>query len=148
MWKGLVWGLPHGLPEHGDQGLDNTHTWGRTYWGGALFCLLADLEIREKSENRRSLDDALRGVLAAGGTAAVRWNIERALDEGDRATGVTVLRPLHERMGSGPVPVDLPALFQRLGVVVRGESVSFDETAPLAAVRRSITARNASTAGR
>jgi predicted metalloprotease with PDZ domain len=50
--------------------------------------LLADLEIREKSENRRSLDDALRGVLAAGGTAAVRWNIERALDEGDRATGM------------------------------------------------------------
>jgi hypothetical protein len=36
-----VWGemrrdMPQGLPEAGDQGLDHTHTWGRTYWGGAF----------------------------------------------------------------------------------------------------------------
>jgi hypothetical protein len=48
-WRGLVRGLPNGLPERGDRGLDNTHTWGRTYWGGALYCLLADLEIRERT---------------------------------------------------------------------------------------------------
>ena len=41
-----------GLPEPGDEGLDYTHTWGRTYWGGATFCLLADVRIRRETHNR------------------------------------------------------------------------------------------------
>src|SRR5262249_5325506 len=78
-WRGLMRGLPNGLPERGDRGLDNTHTWGRTYWGGALYCLLADLEIRERTAGKRSLDDALRAILSAGGNVAVRWDLSRAL---------------------------------------------------------------------
>ena len=45
VWADLVRRLPQGLPAAGDQGLDVTHTWGRTYWRGALFCLLADIDI-------------------------------------------------------------------------------------------------------
>src|SRR5271168_389918 len=52
VWHDLVEGLPKGLPQPGDQGLDHTHTWGRTYWGGALFCTLADVEIRQRTGNR------------------------------------------------------------------------------------------------
>ena len=54
VWQDLVENLPHGLPEAGDKGLDYTHTWGRTYWGGALFWLLADIEIHKRSNGRRS----------------------------------------------------------------------------------------------
>jgi len=46
----LIKGLPFGLPQPGDEGLDHTHTWGRTYWGGAMFCLLADVRIRRRNE--------------------------------------------------------------------------------------------------
>jgi hypothetical protein len=138
MWAGLVKGLPNGLPQAGDRGLDRTHTWGRTYWGGALFCFLADLEIRERTGNRRSLDDALRGIQAAGGDIAVAWPLERLLREGDRATGVPVLAELHARMGARAEDVDLDALWRRLGVRAAGDTVAFDDAAPLAAVRRSI----------
>lgn len=141
VWAGLVKGLPNGLPQAGDRGLDRTHTWGRTYWGGALFCLLADLEIRERTRNGKSLDDALRGILAAGGDIAVSWPLERLLREGDRATGVPVLAALHARMGTKPEGADLDALWRRLGVRAAGGTVSFDDGAPLAAVRRSLTAR-------
>jgi len=41
LWGEFVRGMPQGLPQPGDRGLDHTHTWGRTYWGGAMFCLLA-----------------------------------------------------------------------------------------------------------
>jgi hypothetical protein len=41
----MVSGMPQGEPQRGDRGLDGTHTWGRTYWGGAMFCLLTDVEI-------------------------------------------------------------------------------------------------------
>src|SRR5207249_1534334 len=37
VWSDLLRFLPEGLPQPGDQGLDNTPTCGRTYWGGALF---------------------------------------------------------------------------------------------------------------
>jgi len=144
MWKGLVNGLPKGLPRPGDPGLDEARTWGSTYWGGALFCFLADLQIRERTGNRRSLDDALRGINAGGGSIAVRWPLRRALDAGDRATGTHVLRDLYGKMGEAPMKVDLDDLWRRLGVVADGRDVRFDDRAPLASVRRSITAPSAS----
>jgi hypothetical protein len=71
VWRELVDGLPKGLPASGDRGLDNTHTWGRTYWGGALFCLMADVEIHRRTHNRYGLQDALRGISALAAT----WNV-------------------------------------------------------------------------
>jgi hypothetical protein len=132
-------GLPNGLPERGDRGLDNTHTWGRTYWGGALYCLLADLEIRERTSGKRTLDDALRGILAAGGNIVVRWDFLHALEEGDKATGVGVLVDLYRRMGPQPYVVDLASVWSKLGVKLDGDGVAFDDRAPLAALRRSMT---------
>jgi hypothetical protein len=145
VWGDLVDGLPRGLPSAGDGGLDGTHSWGRTYWGGALFWLLADIEIRERSHGRAGLEDALRGVLAAGGSIEVDWKPSRVFAEGDRAVGVRALEPLHERFGSSPQRVDLAALWKRLGVRQGKEGATFDDHAPLAALRRSITAAPSAT---
>jgi hypothetical protein len=140
VWHQLVEGLPQGLPEPGDGGLDHTDTWGRRYWGGALFWLTADVEIRKRTGNRRSLDDVLRAVVAAGGNVAVRWDLDRVLALGDEAVGVEVLRPLRRSMGGAPVAVDLPALWQSLGISLHDGRVRYDDGAPLAAVRRGIAA--------
>jgi predicted metalloprotease with PDZ domain len=140
VWRDLVEGLPQGEPERGDRGLDWTHTWGRTYWGGALFCLVADVEIRERTHNSRSLDDAVRAILRAGGSIATAWPLERALDIGDQAVGVPVLRELRQRLGEHPGDVDLAALWRRLGVHAHGRTIELDDSAPLAAIRRAITA--------
>ena len=134
--------MRYGLPEADDQGLDHTHTWGRTYWGGALFCLLADVEIRSRTKGKRSLDDALRAILAAGGNVSVRWEIARVLSVGDAATGTTVLRDLHARMGSSAAPIDLDGLWKKLGVAGKGDSVAFDDAAELAWVRRAMVAKD------
>jgi hypothetical protein len=139
VWAEWVEQMPNGLPAEGDRGLDATPTWGRTYWGGALFCLLADVEIRRRTDNAHSLGDALRAVLAAGGSIAESWTIERVLEVGDAATGVHVLREQYARMAHAPAPVDLPGLWKSLGVSARGRAVTFDDAAPLAKVRRGIT---------
>ena len=142
-WSGLVRGLPNGLPREGDRGLDLTPTWGRTYWGGALFWLLADVAIRKASGNARGLEHALRGLVAHGATNATRRHLDEALALGDRSAGVSVLVPLHAAMGSSPHPVDLRELFRELGLVaVAGGGVTFDDAAPSAAIRRAITARD------
>lgn len=139
VWVRLLDGLPQGLPGKTDRGLDDSRTWASTYWGGALFSFLADVAIRERTANRKSLRDALRGVQAAGGTIAVRWPLERTLAAGDAATGVPVLRELHAKMGRKRVDVNLDDVWRRLGVSRKGNAVVFDDKAPLARVRKSMT---------
>jgi hypothetical protein len=140
VWRDLVEGLPQGLPEAGDQGLDVTHTWGRTYWGGTLFCLLADVAIREQTHGEKSLDDVFRGANAQGGNVLQFWPLDRFLDVGDAATKTRVLHDLHEKMGHAPHPVDLGELWKKLGVQVTSDAVRFDDAAPLGKMRRSMTA--------
>ena len=139
VWKWLVEGLPQGEPREGDRGLDHTHTWGRTYWGGALFCLMADIGIRRETRNRMGLQDALRGIVAAGGTMDQDWTIEHAFTTGDKATGTKVLMNLYAKMKDSPSPVDLDALWKQLGVVYNGGKVTFRDDAPMAEIRKAIT---------
>ena len=142
VWGDLVDGLPQGEPEAGDKGLDFTPTWGRTYWGGALFCTLADIEIRKRTGNRKGLEDALRAVLDAGGTIEVEWTLAKALRIGDDAIGVPVLSELYEKMKGSPYPIDLNALWKELGVEKKAGRIRFNDSAPLAAIRRAITSSN------
>lgn len=140
VWGDMVDAMAQGLPRSHDRGLDFTHTWGRTYWGGALYCLLADIEIRKRTGNRLGLEHAMRGILKSGGSIEVEWPLARALKVADRAVGVPVLEELYDRMKATPVTPDLAQLWKDLGVDRQGERVVFDDSAPLASIRRAITA--------
>ena len=139
VWSDMLRDMHQGLPAEGDRGLDNTHTWGRTYWGGALFCLLADIGIRKNTANAKGLEDAMRAINRAGGTIEVDWPLERALEIGDKATDGKILMELYRKMGAQPVMVDLPDLWKQLGVARATDgTVVFDDRAPLAGVRKAI----------
>ena len=140
VWGTFVRDMPKGEPGPGDQGLDNTHTWGRTYWGGAIFCLLADVRIHERTKNRKGLDDALRGINRGGGNINEDWDIQKTLALGDKATGTTVLRDLYQAMRDKPAPVDLDQLWTKLGIRMKDGSVAFDDKAPESNIRKAITA--------
>lgn len=143
IWQAMMRDIPKGLPQAGDRGLDNTGTWGRKYWGGAMFCLLADIEIHKATNNRFGLQDAMRGVIAAGGNHEKDWSIDRILTAADKAVGVDVLTRLYAEMGPKSVTPDLAGLWHDLGLRRQGESLAFDDTAPLAAIRKAITAPRA-----
>lgn len=136
VWGDMVRDMPKGLPAAGDQGLDNTHTWGRTYWGGAMFFLLADVGIREQTGNRYGLQHALRAMLDSRGKDS---NLRDLFAVGDRATHTNVLAKLYEQMRDTPVTPDLNDLWRRLGVTAVDGRVRFDDDAPLAQMRRAIT---------
>lgn len=138
VWGDMIRDMPQGLPQAGDQGLDHTHIWGRTYWGGAMFCLLADVGIRKNSANKMGLEHAFRAINRAGGNIEASWSIEKAFECGDRATHGTVLMDLYREQASKAVNVDLDALWKQLGVSRNGREVSFDDGAPLAAIRAAI----------
>jgi hypothetical protein len=141
VWAEELRSMPHGLPQPGDAGLDHTHTWGRTYWGGAMFCLLADVDIRQRTQLRFGLQDALRAVVRASGGLTADWPIARVLRTADAAVGTTSLEDLYARMKDAPVAPDLKDLWQRLGVTPDGASVRLSDDAPLAAVRHAIMRR-------
>jgi len=50
------------------------------------------------------------------------------------------LRELRRRLGEAPVTIDLDAWWKRLGIRKEGGRIVFDDAAPLAALRRAITA--------
>ena len=139
VWRDFSRDMPQGLPEAGDQGLDRTRTWGRTYWGGALFWMLADVQIREATHNRKGLQDAMRGILVAGGNITEDWPVERVFETGDKASGTTVLADLYRQTNATAVHTDLNDLWRRLGVQMKNGAVTFDDHAPLAEIRRAIT---------
>lgn len=141
IWHDMLRDMHQGEPQPGDRGLDRTPTWSRTYWGGAMFCLVADVDIRRQTHNRKGLQDALRAIVSAGGAIDQNWDLEKALKIGDRATGTHVLTHLYAKWKDKPVEVDLDKLWSQLGVIMDGDTVRFNDAAPLAQVRKSITQR-------
>jgi hypothetical protein len=139
LWTEYLKAMPKGLPQANDGGLDRTHTHARTYWGGALYCLTADVRIRERTGSRRGLQDALRAISHSGGGMSAQWPVERILAGGDEATGTTVLQDLYLWMKDQPTAPDLDALWADLGIRMTDGVVRFDDSARLAAVRRAIT---------
>lgn len=138
VWDDLVKGLPLGLPGPEDAGLDYTHTWGRTYWGGAMFCMLADIRIRRETGNHYGLRDALRAIVADGGNIETAQQLADVLAIGDRAVGGLVLQQLYNEMKATPVVPDLGLLWEKLGVEIRGPGLEFNDRAPWADTRRAI----------
>ncbi|HVC89399.1 MAG TPA: hypothetical protein VND66_02135 [Acidobacteriaceae bacterium] len=140
VWGEMARDMAQGEPRPGDLGLDQTHTWASTYWGGALFCLMADVSIREETGNRKGLQDALRGILAAGGSIADNWPISKVIAVADQATGTSVLADLYKKMGEATyAPIDLDLLWKRLGIRSENGKIVFNNHAPLARIRRAIT---------
>ena len=144
VWRWTLEGMPKGLPQDGDRGLDHTPTWGRTYWGGALFWLLADVRIQQRSDGRFGVQDALRAINRKSGGNTARWSVRDVLKTGDAATGGNVLSSLYDDMKDAPVSTNLGALFDDLGVSEAGGRIVFNDRAPLARIRERITAPHSS----
>lgn len=133
--------MPKGLPHSGEGGMDQTHSWGRTYWGGALYCLQAEVAIREQTANRVGLQTALRAILKQTGGYGFERDIAEVLRIGDAATGTHAMYDLYEQIRTTPQAPNLEVLWTLLGVPANPLTQPFDDRAPLAAIRIAITAK-------
>lgn len=140
VWKWTIDEMSGGQPKPGDGGLDATRDHRRVYWGGAAFWLVADVRIRERTHNRIGVQAALQAINRKSGGNTADWTMDQVMAAGDAATGGTELADLYTQMGKTGSPVDIDALLVQLGVGLQGNKVVFDDAAPLAAIRRQITA--------
>ena len=139
LWRNFIDGMPNGLPADGDNGLDNTPTWGRTYWGGALFYLLADIEIIRRTGGEKTLRDGLRAIVEKGYSIRDSFELTQIYGTVDGATGVPVLMETYKKHADHPEDVDLKILWRRLGIERTSSGVAFRDDAEWAAIRKTIT---------
>ena len=137
VWREWIEWMPNGLRAMGEVGLGDAEG-GGVYWGGALLLLLAETEVRQRTELALGVEDCLRAVRDAGGTTDQTWTTIRFLDVCDETLGGTTLSELVMRHLVPGEPPDLDALWARLGVSLTNGEIRFDDTAPLAAVRDAI----------
>ena len=137
VWREFFQEMPHGLSSV-RAGLERSKNFRGMYWGGAIVCLLADIEARRASQGKVGLEAGLHRVLEAGGDASRVWELSETVRLIDSAFSKPILADLTGAYGQLGASVDLPALFGKLGVRGAGNSVEFDDKAPLASVRRAI----------
>jgi hypothetical protein len=111
---------------------------GAIYWGGALFALLSDVEMRKRSDGARGLEDCLRAVRRDGGTGDRRWTTEEFVAVCDRTSGGTYMADRAQAHYLDGAPVDLEQLWDDLGVEEQGDRVVLKKDAPLARIREAI----------
>jgi hypothetical protein len=141
LWKHFVEEMPRGLRKEGSPlNLEERDDIDSTYWGGALYALLADVRIRQQTRGARSLDDALRAALAREGDATHTARVNEFLRTGDEATGTHVLSGLHVGFVQQGEIVDLGALWRSMGLqIAKTGAVTLHDDAPLASIRRAIS---------
>jgi hypothetical protein len=137
VWRRWTANMPNGRPQDGDRGLDRTHTWGRTYWGGTLFWFAVDVRLREAG--KRSIRDVVTHIARVGGNGRAKWSTAKVVAEADRATDSTIVSQTYAELAQAPGDIDLDDLWARLGVRREGDAVQLDDDAPQAALRRAIT---------
>jgi hypothetical protein len=111
---------------------------GAIYWGGAMFALITDIEMRKRTDGQRGIEDCLRAVRRDGGTGDKRWTTEEFIAACDRAIGGSVMAQNAQVYYLDGGPVDLDKLWADLGVVQQGERFVLRGNAPLARIRDAI----------
>lgn len=138
IWREFVQRMPHGQLQGDDKGLSENTRWGRTYWGGAVFFLIADIHIRERSNNMYSLSDAVKGIVSSGLTMDTSSDIQTVLRVMDDALPSPELIKLYKEYALQANPFPLKEIWQQLGINVKTDA-TFNDLAPLACIRKAIT---------
>ncbi len=138
LWREFATDMQRGLPALTREGLSRVSRSG-VYWGGALYMLLADMDIRERSQGRATLETCFRAILQAGGDTTQRWTRARVAEVCDTATGTGTMARLENLYVTEPGPLDIAALWRDLGVNLVDGILRFDEEAPKAYLRHAIT---------
>jgi hypothetical protein len=121
--------------ERGAATMYETYHFAPVYWGGAAVMLLADVELRQKSNGARSLDDVLMELSSCCSKGSRPWSSSEVAERFDAIAGAPIMRELIARVVRGETFPRLGALYEQLGVDREGRPVA---GAPLSGIRDAI----------
>jgi len=110
----------------------------RVYWSGAALMLMADMQLREATNNQQSLDTALKSLASCCISNGKAWRAREMFERLDKLTGTSVFMGLYqEHVHSNNFP-DMRPTWEYLGVEIRRNRVHLTASAPMASVRSAI----------
>lgn len=118
--------------------MNERHVYDRVYWGGAAIALLSDVALRQGSDGRRSLDDAMRALHACCANSPRRWSAEDVYGVLDEWAGGAELRTIRDRELDRADYVELAPALRALGVQIEDDRVILTTGGRSAAVRGAI----------
>lgn len=147
-WQKLYSGLERGRASRPDLTLNEAAAAGvrqarmKIYWSGAAIALLADVELRERSGGRESLDTVLEQLQRCCLPSARTWSGPELFQQLDSlVAGRPIFMPLYERYANrSGFPAFHPTL-ERLGIGTDSRRISLQRSAELSHIRKAITDR-------
>jgi len=137
MWQEFVTRMPRSARLIEASGLANSG-WGDMYYGGAILMLLADVEARRLSGGRTGLEDCFRGLQLEEGNASRRIRLHALIAACDKVLGAPIMRRVTDRYAFAANDPALDALWRKLGVVWNGVTVTLNDDAEWAWIRRAL----------
>lgn len=145
-WKKLYEGFERGRTSSPDMTPNEAARGGRRastmkiYWSGAAIALLADVELRRRSNGEQSLDVVLEQLQRCCLPAEEMWSGTKLFAKLDTFLDEPLFMPLYRRHAETAGFPDVWPLLTRLGVVVENGSIRLNQDAELAPLRSLMTA--------
>jgi len=144
-WRRLAEGFDRGMasrpelsPNQAGRG-DTQDARMKIYWSGAALALLADVELRERSGGRESLDTVLEALQQCCLPASRRWSGTELFRKLDTFIQTPVFMPLYRRYANTPGFPDVDTTLARLGVQRDQGEIRLLDDAELATLREAIS---------
>lgn len=108
------------------------------YWSGAAVALLADVELREMSDGKESLDTVLGRLQSCCLPSHRQWRGQELFAKLDELSTYKVFSRLYDEHADSSGLPDLTELCRKLGIKPVGDKVELLDDAPLVHIRRNI----------
>ncbi|HNP63124.1 MAG TPA: hypothetical protein PKH39_04265 [Woeseiaceae bacterium] len=110
----------------------------KIYWSGAAIALLADIQLRQRSEGRQSLDSVLGQLQQCCLPSSRRWSGVRLFEKLDSFLDEPVFMPLYRQFADTRGFPDMQPVLQSLGIRLGSIEAALDNQQPLSSIRRAI----------
>ena len=137
-WQKLYEGFQRGSKRLGGSVLRDSNRIMQIYWGGAALILMADVELRQRSKGRQSIERVLHQFRQCCGEDMGPWSAKAMFLRLDQLSGLDTLTRLYRQQVSQRSFPEVYGMLNKLGVKVRNGQVYLDDNAPLAEIRREI----------
>ncbi len=111
----------------------------KVYWSGASIALMADVELRRRSNGRESLDSVLGELQQCCLPSAFSWSGIELFDKLDQLLDQPLFIDLYRQYADADDFPDARPLLAQLGVSLRDGQVALDPSAELSDIRDAIT---------
>lgn len=143
-WQRLGEGFARGAESRPELTLNEASAKGirearmKVYWSGAAIALLADIELRRRSDGEESLDSVLGELQACCLPSRRSWSGNRLFEKLDSFLDVPVFMPLYRQYANTKGFPDMKPVLRDLGVRLGIDNAALDDLQPLSAIRRAI----------